>query len=88
MRLASSPRETTPKADLEGRYANFFKVGHNAYEFIIDFGQFYADETKQERIHSRIVTSPAYAKGLLKTLQAAIVLHEAEFDIISEPETK
>ncbi len=26
-------------AELEGRYANSFKVGQNAFEFIIDFGQ-------------------------------------------------
>ena len=25
--------------ELEGRYANAFKVGQNAFEFVIDFGQ-------------------------------------------------
>ena len=26
---------------LEGRYANYFKVGHNEFEFVMEFGQFY-----------------------------------------------
>jgi hypothetical protein len=32
---------------LEGKYANYFKVGHNAFEFILDFGQLYL-ETQEE----------------------------------------
>ena len=28
---------------LEGRYSNYFKVGHNAFEFVIDFSQFYTE---------------------------------------------
>ncbi len=28
---------------LEGRYANYFKVGYNAFEFLLDFGQFYPE---------------------------------------------
>ena len=84
MLLASSMKGRERNVDLEGRYANFFKVGHNAYEFIIDFGQFYPDEGEQEAIHSRIVTSPVYAKSLLKTLQDAIVLHEAKFGMIAD----
>ncbi len=24
--------------ETEGRYANYFKVGHNAFEFLLDFG--------------------------------------------------
>jgi hypothetical protein len=84
MLLASFPEDSDHDGYLEGRYANFFRVGHNAYEFIIDFGQVYENDARPEKIHSRIVTSPAYARGLLKTLQDAIVLHEAKFGRIAD----
>lgn len=31
--------ESPDRGELEGRYANTFKVGHNAFEFLVDFGQ-------------------------------------------------
>ena len=63
---------------LEGRYANFFKVGHNAYEIVIEFGQLYQPESAP-RIHTRVVTSPAYARELLRTLEHALEQHEESF---------
>ena len=60
---------------LEGRYANYFKVGHNAYEFVIDFGQYYP-ENDQAELCTRIITSPAYAKSLLETLSESIEQYE------------
>lgn len=63
------------KRSLQGKYANYFKVGHNAYEFVIDFGQYYP-ETEEAELFTRIVTSPAYAKSLLQTLQDAITFYE------------
>ncbi len=59
----------------EGRYANYFKVGHNAFEFVIDFSQFYP-ESEEAQLHTRIVTSPVYAKALLKILQGAVNRYE------------
>ena len=32
------------KQNLQGRYANYFKVGHNAFEFVFDLGQYYGDD--------------------------------------------
>ncbi len=84
MLLTSFPRNADAAGRPEGRYSNFFKVGHNAYEFVIDFGQSYADDPDRESIHSRVVTSPAYAKRLLMTLQDAVVLHEAKFGRIAD----
>lgn len=76
---------TTKKNTFHGRYANYFKVGHNAFEFVVEFGQSY-DEDENRRIHTRIVTSPVYAKRLLTTLQEAIMQHEAKFgSIVDEP---
>lgn len=76
---------TTRKNTLQGRYANYFKVGHNAFEFVLEFGQSY-DEDENRPIHTRIVTGPVYAKRLLTTLQEAIRQHEAKFGrIFDEP---
>lgn len=86
MQRTSFPRETDGNGHPEGRYANFFKVGHNAYEFVIDFGQSYADDPQRESIHSRVVTSPAYAKVLLKTLQDAIGRYDDKFGNITNHE--
>lgn len=63
---------------LEGRYANYFKVGYNALEFLIDFGQFYSG-TRTPTLHTRVMTNPSYAKLLLETLQKSIAEYEARF---------
>lgn len=75
----SPPTKQAP----EGRYANYFKVGHNAFEFVIDFGQYYPG-TKDAELYTRIVTSPFYAKDLLRILDDAIRQHEAIFGTIDE----
>ncbi len=64
--------------NLEGKYANYFKVGHNAVEFVIDFGQFYS-ENDQAELYSRIITNPTCARELLITLQRAITQYEKTF---------
>jgi hypothetical protein len=66
---------------LEGRYTNYFKVGHNAFEFLLDFGQFYP-ENERAQLHTRIITSPSYAKALLETLQKSIDRFEQTFGTI------
>lgn len=66
---------------LEGRYANTFKVGQNAFEIVIDFGQSY-DEGKREIFHTRIVSSPFYANILLTILQDSIKSYEKAFGAI------
>src|SRR5688572_21342781 len=64
-------------AELEARYANYFEVGHNAFEFIVDFGQ-YQREVEGVRMHYRIVTGPVYAKLLTDLLRSAVERFEAE----------
>ncbi|UCF90313.1 MAG: DUF3467 domain-containing protein [Desulfobacterales bacterium] len=68
---------------LEGRYANYFAVGYNEYEFVIDFGQSYSANDQPE-LYTRIVTGPVYAKALLKTLQDSIETFETTYGSISE----
>jgi hypothetical protein len=66
---------------LDGKYANYFEVGHNAYEFVIDFGQYYS-ENEEAELCIRIITSPAYAKVLLRTLQESIKQYEQNIEHI------
>jgi hypothetical protein len=69
--------------EIEGRYANSFRVGHNAFEFLLDFGQSFP-EGATERIHTRIVLSPAYALELLKLLRESVEEYEGAFGAIPE----
>ena len=70
---------------LEGRYANYFKVGHNALEFVIDFGQHYSG-TEDAELYTRIVTGPSYAKSLLELLSESIEQYEETFGTIKKIE--
>ena len=63
--------------DPEGRYANYFQIGFNAYEFVIDFGQEYPPDA--ERVHTRIVTSPRLARSLSETLERSLRDHELKY---------
>jgi hypothetical protein len=60
------------------RWANYFEVGYNAYEVVLRFGQFYA-QNGEVQWHTRIVTHPAYARELLRTLKDSIDEHERSF---------
>jgi Protein of unknown function (DUF3467) len=73
--------DCTPHAldeEREGRYANHFHVGHNAFEVILQFGQFY-EGGKQAVMHTRIVTAPAYAETLLELLSQSLEQYESSF---------
>ena len=72
---------------LEGRYSNYFKVGHNAFEFVLDFGQFYP-EHGEAHLHTRIITSPIYVKSLLETLRESIQRYEKSFRAIQERDSE
>lgn len=70
---------------LLGQFSNYFQIGHNAFEFLFDFGQCYLD-SDQAQFHTRIITSPAYARALLEILQDAIARYESAFGIIPDEE--
>jgi hypothetical protein len=63
---------------IEGRYANHFSVGHNAFEFVLDFGQYYPD-AGSARVHTRIIISPSYVKAFVETLRESINEYEDAF---------
>jgi hypothetical protein len=69
-----------PKDEREpvGRHANFLRVGHTAFEFVLDFGQLYQGGTT-EQLHTRIITSPAYAAELLNLLGESVEQYEKSF---------
>jgi hypothetical protein len=76
--MCSKHDECSESNPLEGKYANHFKVGHNAFEFVLDFGQSYMGD-QEPQLHTRIITSPAYAKAFSDTLQKSIVRYDRTF---------
>lgn len=65
-----------PRAPL-ARYSNYFEVGHNAYEFLLDFGQ-YQPEAEDVALHTRLALGPTHAKLLASTLTQAVAEHEGD----------
>ena len=72
----SSNRTNTKSSAKSGkdpaRYANFFQIGHNAFEVLIEFGQ-------QENIHTRIYLSPQHAQILSDLLLDTLHQHKQLF---------
>jgi hypothetical protein len=64
--------------DAEGRYSNFFKIGYTAFEFLLDFGQVYMD-SGADNVHTRIVTTPQYAKALAELLIQTLTDFETKY---------
>jgi hypothetical protein len=62
-------------AEQQAKYTNYFKIGFNALEFVFDLGQAYDDSPRALR-HTRIITSPAYAKALLQLLAESLTAYE------------
>jgi hypothetical protein len=71
---------------MEGRYTNYFRIGHNAFEFLVEFGQMYAGQ--REQMHSRMVLGPSHAKELLRVLGRSIEAYEQQFGEIEEIDKK
>jgi hypothetical protein len=63
-------------------YSNYFQVGHNAVEFLFDFGQHYADAAP--RMHTRVVMSPIYARALSETIDESLERYEAVYGPIPD----
>ena len=66
----------------EGRYANYFEVGHNAFEFVLDFGQ--AFENEPVRIYLRVIATPDSARRLWKVLQDALDKYHNTFGTLTK----
>lgn len=59
------------------RYSNYFEVGHNACEFLFDFGQF-QPEAAGVLLFTRIAMCPTHAKLLNETLGGAVAQYESD----------
>ena len=57
-------------------YANYFEVGHNAFEFLLDVGQV-EPQSGDVRFTNRVAISPVHAKLLSAMLSAAVAQFEA-----------
>jgi len=79
--MSQENKDPQQAGQLEGRYANYFQIGHNAVEFLLDFGQFYP-ESMGPQFHTRIITNPVYAKVLSETLRESIDRYEQTFGVI------
>lgn len=67
-------------------YVNYFEMGHNPFEFLVDFGQYHPGSGGDDgttAIHSRIALAPPYAKLLAELLAGAVREHEAEYGEIA-----
>ena len=64
-------------------YANYFEVGHNAFEFLLDAGQV-TPESGEIRLMSRIAVSPVHAKLLANLLARSVDQFESEFQAIPD----
>ena len=62
----------------EGKYANYAEIGHNASEFVFDFGQVWVDG-EAARVYLRIVTSPETAERLYSALKDALSMYRVSF---------
>jgi hypothetical protein len=83
--MSGKSKDMQDSGQPNGRYANYFKVGHNAFEFLFDFGQIHT-EGRPAPLHTRIITTPAYAKTLLALLQESVDQHEQNFGVIPSAE--
>jgi hypothetical protein len=64
--IRRSPLERSSRN--EARYANFFQIGHNACEFLLEFGQ-------RKAVHTRIYVSPQHAQILSDLLLETLAQH-------------
>ena len=76
--MKTGDKPTSLKNRFDGQYANCLRVGHNAFEFVLDFSQEFAENEEAEQC-MRIVTSPAHVKAMMVTLQTAMDAYERDF---------
>jgi hypothetical protein len=71
-------------ADPDAKYANYFDVGVNVNEVVIDFGQCYGQDGLPS-VHTRIVTTTGYGRELLALLVRSIMAVDAQAGDAKEP---
>jgi Protein of unknown function (DUF3467) len=79
--MNEDPESDTSHAPLEGRYANCFNSGFNAFEFVFEFGQYFPG-AGDAHWHTRVITSPPYAKALFETIRQSLTNYENSYGSI------
>jgi hypothetical protein len=74
--MAEHPASDDDHPRLEGRYTNCLNSGFNAFEFVLDFGQCFPG-AGEPQWHTRVITSPAYAKALFETMWESLAQYES-----------
>jgi uncharacterized protein DUF3467 len=77
-------REPPRQSRNVGRYANVFRVGFNAFEMVIEFGEQFSD-LEGPRLHTRVVTNPVFARGLVDSLNEALANYASTYS--ADPRT-
>lgn len=77
----SNTEQQTPERAV---YANYLRVGQNAFEFFLDFGQRF-DDVDEGRFHTRVVTSPEHAASFNDTITIALADHRLRLQESSFP---
>ena len=75
--MSSDSGNSPGRSPREARYANYFEIGVNQEEIVIDLGQMYG-EAEPVAFHTRIVTSPVYARELARLLEQAVARNRDE----------
>jgi hypothetical protein len=60
---------------LVGRYSNVFRVGFNAFEVVVEFGEQFSDD-EHPSMHTRMITNPVFARGLVDSLNEALANYD------------
>lgn len=94
MRRLNSARDPDRVVDRDASaalYVNYFEMGQNPFEFLLDLGQYHpgaSDGDAVVSIHSRVALAPPYAKMLSDLLARSIRSHEAEYgpiNVVAQP---
>ncbi len=60
-----------------GRYVNVFRVGFNAFEVVIEFGERFDGEPLS--MHTRVITNPIFARALVDSLIETLASYDSTY---------
>ena len=78
-------REIGDIQDLEGRYADVFRIGHSAFKFVLEFGQVALGQ-EATQFHTRVIMAPDNARDFVEMLGQSIRQYEGKFGPINADE--
>ncbi|MCL2485069.1 MAG: DUF3467 domain-containing protein [Endomicrobia bacterium] len=86
--MEDSKKNTEIKIEIDeqtanGIYSNIAIISHSESEFIMDF-IFFHPQSPKAKVRTRIITSPAHAKKMMRALKDNITKFEAKFGEIKE----